>query len=128
GFVDQARLHIARLITRQGNVEGLLAAEHQAKDRATHFIAASPQKSGPRPEPMELKPLLTAIHLDALHRAKSAENLAVDTLARIAVIKFLRVELYSQFAQVLERCRMMLRNYEGMRHEKALDYRERVAS
>ena len=38
------------------------------------------------------------------------------------------MELTAQFAQMLERCRMMLRNYEGVRHEKALEYRERVAA
>ena len=31
-----------------------------------------------------------------------------------------------QFAQVLERCRVLLKNYEGMRQEKAMEYRERV--
>ena len=29
---------------------------------------------------------------------------------------------------MLERCRMMLKNYEGVRQQKALEYRERVAS
>jgi hypothetical protein len=38
------------------------------------------------------------------------------------------MELHSQFAQVLERCRMMLKNYEELRQQKALEYRERVAS
>ena len=63
---------------------------------------------------MELKPLLAELHVGALNRAKAAENLAVDMLARVAIIKFLRVELAAQFAQMLERCRMMLRNYEGV--------------
>ncbi len=66
--------------------------------------------------------------MSALNRAKAAESLAVDVLARVAIFKFLRVELTAQFAHMLERCRMLLRNYEGVRHEKALEYRECVAA
>ena len=65
--------------------------------------------------------------MSALNRAKAAENLSVDMLARAAIVKFLRVELNSQFAQMLERGRMMLKSYEGVRQQKALEYRERVA-
>ena len=49
-------------------------------------------------------------------------------LARVALIKFLRIELNGQFAQVLERCRMMLKNYEGVRQGKAMEHRDRVAT
>ena len=75
-----------------------------------------------------LKPLLAEIHVAALNRAKAAQNLALDMLARVAIIKFLRIELNGQFAQVLERCRMILKNSEGGRHGKGLEYRERVAT
>ena len=75
----------------------------------------------------ELKPLLADLHVSVLNRAKAAENLSVDMLARAAIVKFLRVELNSQFAQMLERGRMMLKSYEGVRQQKALEYRERVA-
>ena len=75
----------------------------------------------------ELKPLLADLHVSVLNRAKAAENLSVDMLARAAIVKFLRVELNSQFAQMLERGRMMLKSYEGVRQQKALEYRERIA-
>src|ERR1700732_773985 len=127
-FVEQARLQIARLIMRHGDMEGLLAAE---TERATsnHFIGSTPlSKAHPaRAVGSELKPLLAELHVSALNRAKAAENLSVDVLARAAIIKFLRIELNSQFAQVLERGRMMLKSYEGVRQQKALEYRERVA-
>ncbi len=128
GFVEKARLHLARLIAQHGNVEGLLAAETAQEAPSGYFARATKPKTAPRPEPMELKPLLAELHVDALNRAKAAENLAVDMLARAAIVKFLRVELTAQFSQMVERCRMMLRNYEGVRHERALEYRERVAS
>ena len=46
----------------------------------------------------------------------------------MAIIKFLRIELGLQFAQILERCRVTLKSYEGIRQQKALEYRERVAA
>jgi metal-responsive CopG/Arc/MetJ family transcriptional regulator len=134
-FVEQGRLQIARLIARHGNMEGPLAAEVSERERAqeqvraNYFVGQSPAPKTPtKPENGELKPLLIDLHTEALNRAKAAENLAVDLLARVAIIKFLRVELDAQFGQTLERCRRMLRNYEGMRVEKALEYRERVAA
>ncbi len=129
-FVEQARLQIARLIMRHGDMEGLLAAETAERTTGNHFIGSTPvMKAQPaRLGASELKPLLAELHVSALNRAKAAENLSIDVLARAAIIKFLRIELNSQFAQVLERGRMMLKSYEGVRQQKALEYRERVAS
>jgi hypothetical protein len=129
-FVEQARLHVARLIARHGAVEGALAGEAPPpKERDSYFIGPSkPKKPVVRTEPAELKPLLTELHVSALNRAKSAGNLALDMLARVAILKFLRVELQAQFAQILERCRMMLRTYEGVRQQQALEFRERVGA
>ncbi len=129
-FVDSTRLQIARLIVRHGNMDGLLAAEAPATAQlSSHFIGAKPLANKPAgAEPAELKPLLTEIHISALNRAKADENIAVDVLGRVAILKFLRVELQSQFALTLERCRMMLKSYEGVRQQKALEYRERVAA
>jgi hypothetical protein len=124
-FVEQARLHIARYIVRHGNMEELLAAE--IRNRTVSSFAPLREKDQAKSEPTELKPLLAALHVAALNRAKSAGNLSLDLLARVAIIKFLRVELQAQFAQVLERGRMMLKSYEGVRQQKALEYRERVA-
>jgi hypothetical protein len=44
------------------------------------------------------------------------------------VTKFLRTEMNLQFAQVLERCRVLLKSYEGIRQGKGVEYRERVAA
>ena len=129
-FTETARTHIARLIARHGDVEGLLAAE------TPHFVQGTPflnklttvLKPGTKPEPTDFKAVLTELHVAALNRAKAENDLIVDLLARLAVVKFLRMELHSQFAQVLERCRMMLKNYEELRQQKALEYRERVAT
>ncbi len=129
-FTEMARAHVARLIARHGDVEGLLAAEAPAAVPRTAFLnkLTTVIKPGSKSEPGDFKSVLTALHVAALNRAKADNNVTIDLLARLAVVKFLRMELNSQFAQVLERCRMMLKSYEGVRQQKALEYRERVAS
>jgi len=127
-FMEPVRLQIARLIIHHGDVEGLLAAESPQKAAGSHFIGSSPKpRTQAKTEPSELKPLLAEMHAAALNRAKSERNLSLDLLARVAIVKFLRIELNSQFAQILERCRMTLKSYEGIRAQKALEYREQVA-
>ena len=125
-FVEQVRLHLTRLLARHGDVEGLIAAE-AAQRPGNHFTAWKPGQK-PQPEPADLKSLLTELHVVALNRAKAEGNQLLDMLARTAILKFLRVEMHSQFAQILERCRMMLKSYEGVRPQRALEYRERVAA
>ena len=130
-FVEQTRHHVARLISKFGNVEGLVEADpppERVQLNPNYFAGGrAPVKAAVKQERTELKPLLLDLHASALNRSKVAGNLAVDTLARAAIIKFLRVELNQQFALALERCRMMLRSYEGVRQQKALEYRERVS-
>lgn len=128
-FVEMARLQIARHIVRHGNVEGLLAAEAPPSPTGNHFIGSKPTSGkSPQAEPLDLKRLLTELHVASLNRAKTDENIAVDLLGRVAILKFLRVELQAQYALTLERGRMTLKSYEGVRQQKALEYRERVAA
>ncbi len=128
-FVETARSHVMRLIVRHGELEGLLAAEGTQKTQGPSWMrsAAAGSTRNP-PEKSDWKPLLAELHLAALNRAKKEENISVDLLARLAVTKFLRTEMNQQFAQVLERCRVLLKNYEGIRQGKAVEYRERVAA
>jgi hypothetical protein len=128
-FTDAARAHIARLMARHGDVEGLLAAEATPSAPRTAFLnKLTTVMKPPKSEASDFKSVLTELHVASLNRAKAENNVTIDLLARLAVIKFLRLELNSQFAQVLERGRMMLKSYEGVRQQKALEYRERVAS
>jgi len=127
-FVEQARLQISRLIIRHGAVDGLLAADSAEKQHVSHFIGSAPlPKQQAAAGPAELKPLLAEIQVAMLNRAKTARTISVDLVGRLAILKFLRTEMHLQFAQVLERCRMMLKSCEGVRQQKALEYRERVA-
>src|SRR6204780_4851310 len=128
-FVDAARAQITRLIVRHGELEGLLAAETPHRNQAPSWMRSAAVGSTRSPaEKSDWKPLLTELHLAALNRAKKEEKISVDLLARLAITKFLRTEMNQQFAQVLERCRVLLKSYESMRQGKAVEYRERVAS
>jgi len=128
-FATQTRAQIARLIVRHGDVEGLLAAEAPQVRQGGHFIGSqSAAKVNAKTSGSELKPLLVEMHSAALNRAKAEANPSLDLLARMAIVKFLRIELGLQFAQILERCRATLKSYDGIRQQKALEYRERVAA
>src|SRR5437879_8742617 len=127
-FVEQMRLQIARLIARHGDVERVLTSDAPSFTAGKPFGSPQPAQARMTSEPAEIKPLLTKLQVAALSRAKAEHNISVDLLARLAVIKFLRIELNGQFAQVLERCRMMLKNYEGVRQGKGAEHRERVAT
>src|SRR6266478_4539616 len=69
-FVEQARLRIARIIVRQADMDGLLAAEPLEPSGGKHF-AGSMRMASPQPQkasPTELKNLLADLHVSALNR------------------------------------------------------------
>jgi hypothetical protein len=122
-FTKVAGAHIAKLIAKYGNIESLVVDESaSSKSMFSKFVPGAAKKSP------ELKPLLLELHKAALNRAKAEGNPVIDLLARASVIKFLRGELNAQYAKALERCRATLKSYEGVRQQKALEYRETVAS
>jgi hypothetical protein len=132
-FIEQARLHVARIIARHAGLEGLFPAEPVEKPREERRFLHSRSATRevpklPKIHPAALKPLLTELHVCSLNAAKALENSSVDLLARVAILKFLRIELNTQFAQLLERGRMTVKSYEGVRQQKALEYREKVAA
>src|SRR5580700_10557774 len=119
-FVEAARAQIMRLIVRDGELEGLLATEAPRQTQGPSWMtnaAATSRGQAVRgaSDPTQWKPILTELHLAALNRAKKEENISIDLLARLAVTKFLRNEMNQQFAQVLERCRVLLKSYDGVR-------------
>ena len=126
-FTKAAGAHIGKLIAKYGNVESVMSADSGAPPSLPKNIFSKmvPTFSGKNPE---LKPVLADLLRSGLGRAKSEANPTIDLLMRVAVIKFLRAEMNAQFAAALERCRTTLRSYEGVRQQKALEYREKVAS
>ncbi len=126
-FLDAARAQMARLIVRHGEVEGLLASEAPAVTSVPSWMRPK-ELAGAKSEPNDWKSLLAQLHLAALKRSKREEKISLDQLARLAVVKFLRGEMNLQFAQVLERCRILLKSYDDGRQQKALQHREHVAT
>lgn len=126
-FADAARKQIARLLSRHGELEGLLAAEAPPATAGPSWMRNLAGKGRPKVDPSDWKSLLTELQVNSLNRAKKDSRLVVDVLARLAITKFLRTEMHLQFAQVVERCRVLLKSYDNMRHQKAHEYRERVA-
>src|SRR6266516_1748813 len=125
-FTRPLGAHIAKLIARYGNVESVISADAVGSiGGPRNLFAKFPPAAGKGPE---VKQLLLELHKSALNRAKADGNTAIDLLARAAVIKFLRSELNAQFASALDRCRATLKSYEGVRQQKALEYRETVAA
>jgi hypothetical protein len=147
-FGEQMRIHLARLIVRFGGIERVLdehnsapVEEKQTREMFVRPVSSSPSASIPaassasvpavktvRPEPAELKKLLTDIHMAILEGAKQKGSLAVDLLGRVAVVKFLRAEVVTQFAEIVERCRIRQKACEGVREQRALEIREKVAA
>ena len=121
-FTKVAGAHIAKLIAKYGNIETLVLDEAASSKSMFSKLVPGAAKKSP-----ELKPLLLELHKAALNRAKAEGNPVIDLLARASVIKFLRAELTAQYVKALERCRATLKGYEGVRQQKALEYRETVA-
>ena len=131
-FTSAAQGHIFKLIAKHGSVEDL-AVEEQRSGR----FGAMPARvrdlhtAGNRPfDPSDFKKLSTELHLAALRQAKAQNSVAIDLLFRLAVLKFQRTELSSQYGKVLERCRARLKMYEGPRQSASaavVEMRERFA-
>ena len=127
--VELGRAYIARSIVRHGELEGLLSAE---VPRATQGPAWMRNQAGrvtlPKKDAGGWKSALAELQVGSLNRAKKELKLPVDLLARLAVTKFVRIEMNQQFLQVLEKCRVQLKSYDNMRVQKAHELRERLAA
>ena len=133
-FTEVARLHVAKLIAKYGNVEQLVAEDPLASRGPVGGLAgpgaSGKMKAYKAADPADFKRMLADLQVMALNRAKADGNLSLDLLARLAVLKFLRTELSAQFSQVMERCRAKLKSYEGPRQatqQKGVELRERFA-
>ncbi len=144
-FVESARHHISKLLAKYGSVEDLVAedpfaraasapstVQPVAQTRSGAFVGGQKSTGVVRPpEPLDFKRALSDMHIVALNKAKADGNLSVDLLARLALLKFLRIELGLQFSQLTERCRARLKSYEtsrsGTMGNKSHEMRERFA-
>lgn len=131
-FVEVTRQHIFRLISKHGQIEQLVTEPAIASRPPTRILqpAGNHAPTAKISESGEFKRALLDMHVSALNQAKSADNISVDVLGRLAALKFQRSEMAAQFSQALERCRAKLKTYDGPRQSfqgKAMELRDRFA-
>jgi hypothetical protein len=120
--------HLARYICRFGEVESLFEMDVPSAAPNKFVRAAEGTTKLGKPGPADVKTLLVSIHLAILNRAKAEGNPSVDLLGRLAVLKFIRTELQTQFARILEQCRMKSKALEGVRQAKMMQTQGLVSS
>ena len=88
-------------------------------------------RGGPlKAEPADFKKLMADLLIGSLNRAKTENNINLDLLTRLALIKMLRAQMTGQFNQLLEKCRTKLKTYDGPRAinpHKGIEMREKFA-
>jgi class 3 adenylate cyclase len=121
--------HLARYIRRFGGVESLFEMEAISTPQPNKFVRANEGGNKlQKADPSDLKGLLVSIHLAILNRAKAEGNPSIDVLGRLAVVKFIRTELQTQFVKILEQCRLKAKSLEGVRPVKMIQTQELVSS
>ncbi len=120
--------HLARYICRFGEVESLFEMDVPSAAQSKFIRAAEGTTTLRKPAPTDLKTLVVSIHLAILNRAKVEGNPSIDVLGRLAMLKFIRIELQTQFARILEQCRMKSKSLEGVRQVKMMQTQELVSS
>jgi len=123
--IADLRFHLARYLCRFGEVETLLQMDVPSAPQPKFSPKGAPNVR--KPPPLDLKTTLISIHQAILARAKVEGNPSIDLLGRLAVLKFIRLELQAQFAKILEQCRMKSKALEGMRQSSLMRVQECVA-
>ena len=103
-FTQLARQHLGRLIVQYGDVQELAAVEEPSGSRPP-WDMRSARKPSNGAEPPDFRRTLAELYAGALNRAKAENDLTLDLLAHVAVLKFLKSELLGQFNQVADRIR-----------------------
>jgi hypothetical protein len=128
-FTTALSFHLARYICRFGEVEALFDMEVPTATQSKFVRHSEATDTNLRkPGPADLKTILISLHQAILTRAKSEGNPSIDLLGRVAVLKFMRSELHSQFSKILEQCRMKSKAMEGFRQIKLVQTQELVSS
>src|SRR5260370_30211877 len=132
-FSDIAQTHISKLIAKAGAVEDLLTEIVGMDKRPPRAGAPTVPVKGPAKmaDASEYRRTLTELHMAALNRAKTDNNISLDRLFRLAVVKFQRSELTNQYNRVLDRCRARVKSFEGPHNasvSRAMEVRERFSA
>jgi hypothetical protein len=125
-FTEITRIHLSNLIEQHGDVQQLARAPEENPFGDSRYGRAHIKHDAlPAQEvdyPAEFKRCLSGLQIASLRSAREADDLQLDLLCRVGLVKFLRAELAAQFAQVLERCRENLKK----RDERHLELQQMV--
>jgi hypothetical protein len=125
-FTAITRIHLANLIEQHGEVQQLARVpEENPFGDSPYGRAHLKHDALPAQEvdyPAEFKRCLSGLQIASLRSARAADNLQLDLLCRVALVKYLRAELGLQFTRVLERCRENLKK----RAERYLEQHQMV--
>ncbi|MGH7936687.1 MAG: hypothetical protein ACREF8_06730, partial [Chthoniobacterales bacterium] len=128
-FATDLNFHFAKYICRFGEVESLFDMYVPASSPTKFVRTAETTDTGLRRRgPADLKTAFLSLHQSILIRAKAEGNPSIDLLGRLAVLKFIRADLQSQYSKILEQCRMKSKAMEGLRHTKMVEMQELVSS
>ena len=120
--------HLGRYICHFGDVESLFEIDKAFSSPSKFNIASEGANKARKAGAADLKPLMVSIHLAILNRTKAEGNPSIDLLGRLAVLKFIRLELHAQFARILEQCRAKTKSLDSLRHAKTMQTHEMVSS
>ena len=124
-FLETARQHLSRLVAKAGQIEDILARSEDSSLRIGQLKPSRPAA----PDANEFKRRLSDLLIASLNRAKAEDNISLDLLARIAVLKLLRTELGEQYNATLERLRTRVKAFDGprqMANQRGMELRERT--
>jgi class 3 adenylate cyclase len=120
-FTQIARMHLANLIEQHGDVEQLCRVPEENPFGDSPYGRAHIKNDAlPVQEidyPAEFKRCVNDLQIASLRKAREADDLQLDLLCRVALVKFLRTELGLQFAKVMELCRENLKKRAESRLE-----------
>jgi len=120
-FTEIARIHLTNLIEQHGDVQQLARVPKEATFGESPYGRAHVKNDALPVQqvdyPAEFKGCLKGLQLASLRRARATDDLRLDLLCRVGLIKFLRAELSLQFTQVLERCKENLKKRDDRRLE-----------
>jgi hypothetical protein len=120
-FAEVARANLGKLIEKHGDVQQLTREVESFGDSPygrAHVGNGLPKQETADNSAADFKRCLKELQIVSLRRAREADNISLDLLCRVGLVKFLRTELGLQFTQVLERCRENLKKRDEHRLEQ----------
>ncbi len=121
-FTDIARGHLKHLIEQHGDVQQLARIQEVDPFGGSPYGRAHIKHDALPPRetdsPAEFKQALSGLQLASLRSARAADDIRLDLLCRVALIKFFRTELSLQFTLVLDLCRENLKKRDDRHLER----------